>query len=264
MGLIRLDQSVQELLASGVAPSTLPSYSSGRKCYLTFCCTFGLCLLPLQESTLCRFAASLAGESLCHQTIVSYLSACHYFQILSGLPNLSLSPLPQLSYVLKGVRRMSLVPRLPVTPKLLRGVLLVWSRAPPTFDKVMLWAAFSMGFFAFLRVGEFTCQSLESFDQSSMLALGNVWVDSHSDPRCLTVKLKRSKGDPFGADSSRAHLSASVPSSHCTFLFGYPPFYTWTIFCILGWFSLVPREVNFCAVPGPQGLRRGSFEFQGP
>ena len=57
---------------------------------------------------------------------------------------------------------------------------------------------FSMGFFAFLRAGEFTCQSLESFDQSSMLALGDVWVDSCSDPRCLTVKLKQSKGDPFG------------------------------------------------------------------
>ena len=168
---------------------------------MTFCSSFGLCPLPLQESTLCRFAASLAGESLCHQTIVSYLSACRYFQILSGLPDLSLSSLPQLSYVLKGARRTSLVPRrtrLPITPELLRGVLSVWSRAPPTFDRVMLWAAFSMGFFAFLRAGEFTCQSLESFDQSSMLALGDVWVDSHSDPRCLTIKLKRSKGDPFG------------------------------------------------------------------
>ena len=168
---------------------------------MTFCSSFGLCPLPLQESTLCRFAASLAGESLCHQTIVSYLSACRYFQILSGLPDLSLSSLPQLSYVLKGARRMSLVPsrtRLPITPELLCGVLSVWSRTPPTFDRVMLWAAFPMGFFAFLRAGEFTCQSLESFDQSSMLALGDVWVDSHSDPRCLTVKLKQSKGDPFG------------------------------------------------------------------
>ena len=88
--------------------------------------------------------------------------------------------------------------RLPVTPELLRGVLSVWSTAPPTFDRVMLWAAFSMGFFAFLRAGEFTCQSLESFDQSSMVALGDVWVDSHSDPWCLTIKLKQSKGNPFG------------------------------------------------------------------
>ena len=153
--------------------------------------------------------------------------------------------------------------RLPVTPELLRRVLSVWSRAPPTFDRVMLWAAFSMGFFTFLRVGEFTCQSLESFDQSSMLALGDVWVDSHSNPRCLTIKLKQSKGDPWGADSSRVHLSASVPSSHCSFLFGYLPFYTQAIFCILGWFPLVPREVNFCTVPGPQGSGVDPSNFKG-
>ena len=162
---------------------------------------FGLCPLPLQETTLCRFVAFLAGESLHHQTIISYLSACRYFQILSGLPDPSLTSLPQLSYVLKGIRRMSPSTRrtrLPITPELLRGVLSLWSRTPPTFDRVMLWAAFCMGFFAFLRAGEFTCQSLNSFDQSSMLALDDVWVDSHADPRCLTVRLKRSKGDPFG------------------------------------------------------------------
>ena len=113
-------------------PPPCPPTRQVWKRYLTFC---GLCPLPLQESILCRFAASLAGESLCHQTIVSYLSACRYFQILSGLPDPSLSSLPQLSYVLKGVRRTSLMPRrtrFPVTPELLCGVLSMWSKAPPT------------------------------------------------------------------------------------------------------------------------------------
>ncbi|XP_011406504.1 PREDICTED: uncharacterized protein LOC105314192 [Amphimedon queenslandica] len=61
----------------------------------------------------------------------------------------------------------------------------------------MLWAAFCLAFFAFLRAGEFTCPSWASFDESGMLAVGDVAVDSHSNPSYLSVRLKRSKGDPF-------------------------------------------------------------------
>lgn len=197
-----MDKAVQELLSNGVAPSTSLTYASGWRRFLAFCDTFNLHPLPLREDTLCRFVAFLAGDYLSHQTIVSYLSACRFFQILSGFPDPSWSSLPQLAYVLKGIRRTSSSPRrcrLPITPDLLRAVLAVWSRGVFDFDKVMLWAAFSLGFFGFLRAGEFTCPSLVGFDQSSMLTAGDVWVDSHVDPQCLTVRLKRSKGDPFGA-----------------------------------------------------------------
>ena len=89
--------------------------------------------------------------------------------------------------------------RLPITPELLHGVLSVWSRAPPTFDRVMLWAAFSMGFFAFLRVGEFTLPASHWRVLISHLCWPSAMFGcSPSDPRCLTVKLKQSKGDPFG------------------------------------------------------------------
>ena len=161
---------------------------------MTFCSDFRLPLLPLREDILCRFVALLSSESLCHRTIVSYLSACRYFQILSGLPDPSLSALPRLSYVLRGVRRslpsLQRACRLPITPELLCAVQRLWSEDTPTFDRVMLWAAFCLRFFGFLRAGEFTCQSLESFDQSRMLALDDVWVDSHVEPRCVTVRLK--------------------------------------------------------------------------
>ena len=89
--------------------------------------------------------------------------------------------------------------RLPVTPELLQAILSCWSREPISFNRTMLWAAFCLGFFTFLRAGEFTCPSQERFDSSSMLAVGDISVDSHTNPRCLSVKLKHSKCDPFGA-----------------------------------------------------------------
>ena len=125
-----------------------------------------------------------------------------FYQIAAGLPDPSISSLPQLLYVLKGVCRISSAPRrcrLPVTPELLLAVRGVWSRDSWSFDWVMLWAVFCLGFFAFLRAGEFTCPSLEKFGPSSMLGVDDVCIDSHANPQCLTVRLKRSKCDPFGA-----------------------------------------------------------------
>ena len=62
----------------------------------------------------------------------------------------------------------------------------------------MLWAAFHLAFFAFLRAGEFTCLSLANFDRSVMLAVGDVAVDSSTQPSYISVWLKRSKNNPFG------------------------------------------------------------------
>ena len=69
---------------------------------------------------------------------------------------------------------------------------------PVSFDRIMLWAALCLAFFAFLRVGEFTCPSLANFDESVMLAVGDVAVDSRTQPSYILVQLKRSKNDPFG------------------------------------------------------------------
>ena len=46
-------------------------------------------------------------------------------------------------------------------------------------------------------MGEFTCPSLANFDGSVMLAMGDVAVDSRTQPSYISVRLK-SKNDPFG------------------------------------------------------------------
>jgi integrase len=145
--------------------------------------------------------AFLASESIRHTTIVSYLSAFRYAQISAGLPDPSSSSLPRLTYVMQGARHASPPPRsrrLPVTPEILRAIADLWSNHPPSFDSVMLWAAFCLRFFGFMRAGECTCPSLHQFDPSSMLSANDITIDSRVNPRTLTVLLKMSKCDPFG------------------------------------------------------------------
>ena len=45
----------------GLTPAALTSYESGKHCFLTFSSHFSFQPVPLQESTLYRFAAYLAG-----------------------------------------------------------------------------------------------------------------------------------------------------------------------------------------------------------
>lgn len=206
-----MDTIVHQLIDRGVANSTLAAYGTGKKRYLSFCRQFNLPSLPVCEATLCRFVAFLFSSSLSYQSIRSYLSAVRHLQIMSGLPDPSLSSFPRLDYALKGIRRTNTaetrLKRLPVTPVLLRRIHGVWSGDPPTYDRTMLWAAFCLGFFGFLRAGEFTCHSRDTF-MADMLSPSDITVDSHSSPSHLSVHLKRSKADPFGAGAT-LHLGAT-------------------------------------------------------
>ena len=62
----------------------------------------------------------------------------------------------------------------------------------------MLWVTFSLGFFGFLRAGEFTCPAAAEFSPT-MLEVSDVSIDSHTMPTAMHVHLKQSKTDPFGA-----------------------------------------------------------------
>ena len=61
--------------------------------------------------------------------------------------------------MLKGIQRTSPCPnkskRLPITPHLLERIHALWSKEQLSFDKTMLWAAFCLSLFGFMRSGEY-------------------------------------------------------------------------------------------------------------
>ena len=141
------------------------------------------------------------SQSVTWRTIKIYLSALHFAQIRAGMPDPSLTSFPRLTYVLKEIHRRNpdncQKKRLPITINLLLKLHEVWSAPPIKYDCAMLWAACCLGFFGFLRAGEFTCTSGSSCDFP--LAVDDVAVDSRADPKLLTVHLRQSKTDIFGA-----------------------------------------------------------------
>ena len=64
-----------------------------------------------------------------------------------------------------------------------------------TYDHTMLWAACCLGFFGFLRAGEFTVNS--PFDPAVHLTVNDIHADSLLNPCSFRIHIKCSKADPF-------------------------------------------------------------------
>ena len=178
----------------------MKSYRSGLSRFLSFCRCANLTPFPLEENTVCRFIAFLVKEQLTLGTVRLYLSAIRFHQISSGGRDPALSDMARLHYVLRGISRSgrdSTRPlRFPITINILSKLFHRWQSLPDRYEAILLWAAASLGFFGFLRAGEFT--SVRGSDYVP-LTLADIQVDSRADPSYLTVTLRASKTDPFGA-----------------------------------------------------------------
>lgn len=151
-------------------------------------------LPPADEETLMRFATTLA-DSLNHSSIKVYLSAVRSLHVDHGFPDPLLNCL-RLQRLLKGIKRVQgpVTPRrLPITIDHLRAI--QRSLDLSTRDHVMLWAACCIGFFGFLRAGEFTVNA--PFQSSLHMTVSDLQADSLVNPTCFKVRIKCSKTDPF-------------------------------------------------------------------
>ena len=206
-----MDTTSRVLIARGVGRSTLASYESGKRRVLCFCHQFNFQSLLVNEMVPCALVAFLFSQSPSYQSVRSYLSAVRHLQTISTFPDSSGHSFPLLHYALKGVRREGATARkhnhLPITPGLLHGIHYASSEQLPNIDRTMLWAAFCLRLFGFMRAGEFTCPSQEAFTPD-MLAPEDILLDSHTNPTHLAVHLKTSKTNPFGAGTT-LHLGTT-------------------------------------------------------
>ena len=126
--------------------------------------------------------------------------------------------MPQLEYVLKGIKRVQARQaeppnqRLPITGNIMRSLHAVWISEHPDPDNVMLWAAACMEFFGFLRAGEFTSPLANAFDPEVHLCLSDIALDSHTSPTMVRLQIKQSKTDPFrlGVDVFLGSTGANI------------------------------------------------------
>ena len=164
--------------------------------YLEFCTACGRNPLPASEQLLILFVADLSLR-VCHSTARTYLAGVRHLHISQGYGD-PLKGCPKLDLVLRGLKRQkprAQDSRLPITPWVLLRIKSVLAQAPHDWDSIMLWAAFCLGFFAFLRSCEFTVESPQQFDAAWHLTPKDIAVDNTVNPTLLRIHLKGSKTD---------------------------------------------------------------------
>ena len=131
---------VQDLFSAGLAQAMQRVYRSGGKQYLEFCSSINVTPIPVSERVLSLFVAFLYKEGLSAGTVKSYLAATRHLQISLGLGDPSMGSMPQLEYVLKGMKKKTAGPRagsrLQITPHVLRKLWLVWQALPNSINVV--------------------------------------------------------------------------------------------------------------------------------
>ena len=103
-----------------------------------------------------------------------------------------------------------------MTPNVLLRIKTAWEKETINDDRVMLWAAFTLCFFSFMRSGEIGANSESDFDPTRNLTMQDVAIDNLTNPQILKIRLKCSKTDPFreGSDIflARTHDELAMPS----------------------------------------------------
>ena len=157
------------------------------------------------------------AKTVSYNTIKLYLFAVQDLHRQSNIP-CKLPKMYRLQKVLNGIKRSQTPPKLdryPITIQVLNSIFNYYQ--PPlsiNIDHIMLWAAFTLAFFAFLRSSEFTCNS-STFDPSVHLCPRDItFIPSLESPRYMLVSIKQSKTDPFrkGCTLTIARSTTSICS----------------------------------------------------
>ena len=188
----------------GLAWTTNRTYGSGEKRFIQFCLSNRLMsqegdILPASEGTLIYFASYLA-RTVKHSTIKLYLAAVRNLHISCGHGD-PLSGKLLLKKILRGILRyqgQSRILRQPVTPGVLQTIKPILHSWLGDHDFSMVWAAFTLAFFAFLRCSEFTYQGISRFRPQVDLSTDCVsFHPSLASPQRMSIFLKASKTDAF-------------------------------------------------------------------
>ena len=184
-----------------LAPSSHKTYMTGIRSYINFCQSSNLTCFPVNESSLCFFATFSCNRGIACKSIKVYIHGVINQNAMLGF-HLSLYEMPILHRVIRGIRRrqgnsLTRPPRKPITVNHLRqiSVHLNLHASLSAADKYMYLSACLVAFFGLLRVSEYTCPKISSFDTSLHLLRNDVHFNK--DFSIMTLRIKASKTDPF-------------------------------------------------------------------
>ena len=187
---------MDRIFDASLAPSTWRTYGVAQSDFASFCNSIHTPPIPASEDLLIFYIAHLSLR-LAHSSIRTYMSAIRNWHIVHGYSD-PLTGKPKLGLFLRGVKKLKPAARdarLPITPFVLDKIRQVLLAHPSDYTNIMFWAACCLGFFGFLRSGEFTLPASASFDSTIHLTPQDIAVDSLDNTSKVFITIKASKTD---------------------------------------------------------------------
>ena len=175
------------------AQGTSLNIKSHWRSYFIFCKYFGITPLPANGPTLCMFLQFMSRtinsfKYLCNvMSSIKKLHQCTGYQLIAGESLIVKAQLSGLRRILGDIQ----IQKLPVTPGMLLHIYQLLNTSD-TFH-LCLWAAFTFGFFTFLRKSNIAAPSLKDFNPDKHLTRGDIFVSQDM----LLVKVRWSKTIQF-------------------------------------------------------------------
>ena len=172
-----LHRLLHEYQSLGVAPSTCRTYRAGVRSYQQFCNQFNIQQFPAISLTL-RYFCTFIPQHVSYKTIKVYLAGICLEHLEKGLHDPTDDKLLQL--LCTGIKRSKGTTshtRLPITIDLLCSLKtqLRNDSSYSLLEKRLLWSAFTLALYGFLRASEFTSSSLQWSDvqfSATIVAIG--------------------------------------------------------------------------------------------
>ena len=192
-----LDAEANRLLESSLAKSTHVTYSRGVSNFMKFRSIQGLPdLWPAPQQHVIGFIAQMSLEGKAAATINTYISAIAYIHKINGWWD------PAGNFIIRklreGCKRQNnhVDSRRPVTILVLQRLLLsLPAICSSSYESYLFRSAFSLAFFGFMRVGEFTVTSIKG-DWAHILLPSD--VSFSEDQSMLSLSIRSSKTDQRG------------------------------------------------------------------
>ncbi|XP_070200882.1 uncharacterized protein [Littorina saxatilis] len=210
-GFAGLDATAQALATASVSDSTVQAYKRTWTQLHTFCNQKGVALqIPVSESTVARFIASLFEDNYAPSSITSAVSAISFIHKMTKMPDPSESFF--IKKMLTGCRKLkgTVDSRLPITLPMLNTIVNASSNTLSSqFNRCRFRAMCTLAFRALLRLGEMTASKNNLQVQDVVLSSQDVQIHfkqyKHSKGTVVRHIPKASTGEELSCAVSSLH-----------------------------------------------------------
>lgn len=203
-----INGEVNRLLACSIATNTNQTYNVGLQAFSQFRNEHGLQQVwPPPNSHINKFIAHLSLRGYKHSTASAYIAGISFHCKL----HCGIDPTKQfmVQKLLQGMKRTNKHhdTRLPITIEILNAIMhklhLVCSNG---FEEKLFKSAFSLAFYALLRVGEMAISKGNTIDK--LIQIGDVKLQN----KCIHLHIRHSKTDQLGLGTTLAIPACRSPS----------------------------------------------------